>query len=105
MGIIIPDYIFESMGIDLKNVYASTFGTEFFVRKTPQGLIITFTYFLWASHDARQSEKSCIGSVSRHIQYDETLPIMTQVYNAIKSDFVDSIDVLIDPVSNEPSSV
>lgn len=101
MGIIVPDYAYEAVGLQLANVYASTYGTEIRLsNKKDQGFILTFTYFLWTSLDTRRANKSCIGSVSKHIPYDETLPVMTQVYNAIKADFSDTIDVLTDPQSN-----
>jgi len=54
---------------------------------------LTFTYFIWASFDARQANKLSVGSVQKRVQYDDTLPIMTQVYNSIKQDYPDASDV------------
>jgi hypothetical protein len=100
MGIIINEYSYDLVGIQLANVYASTFGTDIrFQNDKSQGMMLSFTYFIWVSLDARRMNKSCIGSASKHVVYDETLPVMTQVYNAIKSDYPVSItDILTDPL-------
>jgi hypothetical protein len=104
MGILIPEYSYDVVGLQLANVYASTYGTEFRIRnEKTQGLILTFTYFLWVSLDTRRANKSCMGSFSKHIPYDDTFPVMTQVYNAIKADFTETVDVLMDPQSNSES--
>jgi hypothetical protein len=106
MGIIINDYSYDSVGIHLSNVYASTFGTEIrFRNDKTQGMMLTFTYFIWVSLDARRSNKSCIGSVSKHVMYDETLPVMTQVYNDIKSDYPGAIDIITDPLSAQETVI
>jgi len=99
MGIIIPEYMYEPVGVQLSNVYASTQKSEFHIQYIPskKGLVLTFRYFIWLTIDIRRANKSFIGSVLKKVMYDDTLPIMTQIYNAIKADFTDAIDVLMDP--------
>jgi len=94
MGILIPEYFYDSVGIQLSNVYASTYRSEFSISNEKiNGTWLTFTYFIWASFDARQANKLSVGSVQKRVQYDDTLPIMTQVYNSIKQDYPDASDV------------
>jgi hypothetical protein len=94
MGILIPEYTFDSVGIQVSNVYASTYRSEISItNEKVRGIWLTFTYFIWASLDARQADKSFIGSVRKRVQYDDTIPIMTQVYNSIKQDYPDASDV------------
>lgn len=94
MGIIIPEYSYDLTGIQLTNVYASTYKSEISIlNEKTSGLWMTFTYFIWASYEARQADKMCIGHVPKRIQYDDNVPIMTQVYNAIKSDYQNATDL------------
>lgn len=98
MGILIPSYTYEPSGLQLSNVYASTFGTEYRIRKDhTNNFVMSFTYFLWTSLDNRRNKKTYIGGVSKYVPYDQSIPLMTQVYNVIKADFTDTIDIITDP--------